>query len=189
MKGEPTMPERKDWSSPWFNRYYWIMDHLEDYQFEPNEFLVIMVMNFMQETGQLLTPDSIGAKTNLSESELDTAFSSLSAKGLLGIDFLNRQVRFSLEGLADVGQSQPMSSSPIVQTLIREFSSEFGRPLSGSEMERILALGDEYEEDMVLRALDEAAAYGKRSVSYIEAMLNDWKRRGLDAADIESGRR
>lgn len=183
------MLERKDWSAPWFNRTAWIMEHLEEFQLEPQEFLVVMVINYLQETGQLITPDTIMAKTNLEERQLDEAMSSLSAKGYLAMETKNRQIRFLLNGLADLQQNQPIEGSPITQTLIREFSNEFGRPLSGSEMERILALGQDFEEDMILHALDEAAAYGKRSVSYIEAMLTEWRRRGLDAADIESGKR
>ena len=56
-------------------------------------------------------------------------------------------------------------------------------------MERLIELSNDFEESMILHALDEASAYNKRSLSYIEAMLANWKARGLDAQDIENGKR
>ncbi len=56
-------------------------------------------------------------------------------------------------------------------------------------MERILRWQEEFEESVILRALDEAAAYDRRSLNYIESLLQSWKQRGLSAQDIESGLR
>lgn len=181
------MPQSSDWNAPWLNRTNWILDHLETFSLEPAEILVVLVLNFLNETGQTITPEMVVAKTALDLGEVEAAFDSLTNKGYLVIGMLNNKVSFRLDGL--YSNASPMQERPLQQTLIREFGNEFGRPLSGSEMERITRLGQDYEEDMILHALDEAAAYNKRSLNYVEALLDSWRSRGLDAADIENGRR
>lgn len=181
------MLESSDWNAGWMDRNRWIFDHLDRLNLQCDEALVVLVLNYLNDTGQPITQEIVMAKTGLESEQVENCFDSLSAKGYLSLVFENRAVSFRLDGLLDAGRS--LNGKPVEQTLIREFGNEFGRPLSGSEMERILRLGNEYEEETILHALDEAAAYNKRSVSYIEALLAGWKKRGLDAADIESGKR
>ncbi len=56
-------------------------------------------------------------------------------------------------------------------------------------MDKILQLTSIFGERMVLRALDEASAYEKRSIEYVENILISWKNRNLTIEDIEKGRR
>ncbi|MCF0245823.1 MAG: DnaD domain protein, partial [Ileibacterium sp.] len=78
---------------------------------------------------------------------------------------------------------------PISQPLLMEFQEEFGRTFSSAEMEKIISLGEMYDEAMVLQALNEAAVYDKRSLQYIENILIAWKNKGLSVEDVENGKR
>lgn len=181
------MVDRSDWNAPWFNKTFWIFDHLEDLKLDPQEILVVLVLNYLNETRSPIVPDIVSAKTGLDLDAVDTAFESLAARGYLTIDTRNKKLHFLLDGLLDgapVGAGKPIESG-----LISEFSTEFGRPLSPNEMERILQMEETHSEAVILRALDEASAYEKRSVGYVEALLAGWKARGLSDEDIESGKR
>jgi DNA replication protein len=66
---------------------------------------------------------------------------------------------------------------------------EFGRPLSGLEMERIMEFAKKYDSRRVIVALNEAASYDQRSLDYIERVLAAWKRKNLSIEDLENGKR
>ncbi len=180
------MPLQSDWNAPWLNRTFWIFDHLENFQCTPNEALVVLTISFLNDARQDVTPEIIMEKTRLDLEQVDEAIDGLNRAGYLNVKTRNRKLVFSLEGLFEDELTQ---HHPLNQGLISEFGREFGRPLSGSEMETISRLSDEFEESMVIRALDEAAAYEKRSLMYVEKVLQDWKRKGLSAEDIERGLR
>ena len=74
-------------------------------------------------------------------------------------------------------------------SLFDEFETEFARPLSSSEMQRLSSWMDVYDQQMILYALYEAGVYDKRSLDYIERILAEWKRKGLTPGDYEEGRR
>lgn len=181
------MIERTDWNSPYVDKSRWIFDHLETLNLEPSEILVVLVINFLNEANLPISPETLSEKTHLEEEKIDECISSLNARGFLNIDQKGKRLVFSLEGLLD-GQRQTLSD-PLSQSLIHEFSLEFGRPLSGTEMEQILDLASTYTEDTILHALDEAALYDKRSVAYVTSVLAAWKQRGLSDEDIEEGKR
>lgn len=176
-----------EWDQPWFNRGYWILENLDKLSLDRDEMLVVIVMNYLMETHQTIDPDLISTRTGLDASTLDRCLNSLSEKGYFTYGMKNKRLVFSLDGLFEAGPIK--DQKPLSRSLFTQFSDEFGRPLSGSEMERLIELSNDFEESMILHALDEASAYNKRSLSYIEAMLANWKARGLDAQDIENGKR
>lgn len=181
------MVDHNDWNQPWFSQLSWVMGNLEKLDLDPNQKLVVAVIAYLNDTHSPFTPDIICEKTGLDDSVVFGVYDFLEAAGYGKTDTRNKQLYFNIEGLLEL--PTPDLDNPVSQSLIREFSMEFGRPLSGSEMERILQLADQYEEDTIIHALDEASAYNKRSLNYVEALLSGWKARGLDAVDIENGKR
>lgn len=181
------MMDRKDWYAPWFDTTAWIFEHLQDLNLDPQEALVVLVINHFNKKNETVTYDALMEKCHLSAELVEECFESLSAKGYLTIDTRNKSLRFLLEGMMD---SPVKAGTPINHALIQEFQEEFqGRTLSSSDMERILEMGEKYDERMVLQALSEAAVYDKRSLSYIESVLASWKARGLTVEDVENGKR
>lgn len=186
MKGISLMLNRNDWYAPWFNRTAWIFENIQSLGLEPEEILTLLAINYLQESGQPITGDKISEKTSLEGGQIDDALTSLSDRGCLMIDTRNKQLTFVLDCLLDHAASP---GHPLERSLLGEVQNEFGRPLSATEIERLAALAGEFEESTILHALDEAAAYDKRSVSYMEAVLASWKAKGLSAEDVENGRR
>ena len=105
---------------------------------------------------------------------------------LLLIDYYNEQQQL----ITGVFSSQENIAASIQNlSLFDEFETEFARPLSSSEMQRLSSWMDVYDQQMILYALYEAGVYDKRSLDYIERILAEWKRKGLTPADYEEGRR
>lgn len=179
------MAEAIDWKSPYFNRTLWLFDHLDLLGIETSEAILLLVINYFNEKGEPIYEDSLAEKTHLSSDDLDEAIELLRAKGYLELDSKNGQLEWNLQGVLGKPEEMPLNS----ENMIGEFQSVFGRPLSGSEMERIVQMLSEYEESMVSRALDEAAVYDKLSIGYVEHVLAAWRARGLSAEDVENGKR
>ena len=120
------------------------------------------------------------SQENIAASILSASTRSLGDKAygnmLLGIPGGNEELQRALAYLQKI-------------PLFDEFETEFARPLSSSEMQRLSSWMDVYDQQMILYALYEAGVYDKRSLDYIERILAEWKRKGLPPADYEEGRR
>lgn len=88
------MPTTNEWEKPWFNRGYWIFEHLEDFHLESDETLVLIVMNYLMETNQTIDPDILCAKTNLSANRLDQLSEFVIGKRLLYVWHEKQTTRF-----------------------------------------------------------------------------------------------
>jgi DnaD/phage-associated family protein len=62
------------------------------------------------------------------------------------------------------------------------FEDEFKRPLSSIECQTIADWQSEYNDDLLKLALSEAVKNNARSLSYIEAILRNWKGSGIKTA-------
>lgn len=180
------MIDRKDWDMPYFNQAFWLFENLEHFQLEPNEALVALVISYLNQTNQAVNYDKLIEKCHMDADEVEECFESLTSKGYLTIDAKNKSLHFLLEGFLD---SPIKVGRPISKPLLVEFQEEFNRPFSPGEMERIMDMGQTYEEGMVLQALNEAALYDKRNLNYIENILINWVKKGLSTEDVENGKR
>lgn len=181
------MLERSDWNACYIDKSRWILDHLENLNLSASQALMLLVINFLNETRQSITPETLAQKCAMEIDAVYEDMDTLCDMGYLSIDTHGRRLMFSLDGLLDTSFS--LLDNPLAQSLFHAFSTEFGKPLSPAEMDQIAELAEHYEESMILHALDEAAVYDKRSVPYVTAVLSSWKDRGLSALDIEEGRR
>ena len=70
------------------------------------------------------------------------------------------------------------------------FEKEFGRTLSPKECEFIKSFVDEYGEELLMCALDEAIYHGVRNFRYIDNILATWHKSGIkNKADVEKNKR
>lgn len=180
------MLDRQEWNSDYLNRTYWIFDHLSELKVTSDEALLLLVISYLNDHGSSIGYEKLMEVTHMNDTQVDNVITSLSDKGYLSVEFHNKQLRFVLDGLIEV----PVREAAFLrQPVIQEFEEEFGTTLSGAQMDRILQLTSMFGERMVLRALDEASAYEKRSVDYVEKVLISWKNRNLTIEDIERGKR
>lgn len=178
--------DRNEWNAPWTNRTRWIFEHLQEFNLTPQEALGVLLISLCNDTNQSVTMETLMEKGHIDADAMEEVFEGLSSKGYLTVTTKGKSICFVLEGLLD---TPIKAGTPLNHTLLQEFQEEFRRTFSSSEMDRILELGNKYDERMVLQALSEAAAYEKRSLGYIESILASWVRKGLTAEDVEAGRR
>lgn len=95
-------------------------------------------------------------------------------------------VRFILDGLFDTDtdkQANVMDSS-----LFDLFETEFGRPLSQKEMEKISEWNRTTDKQLIVYALREASIRQKMKIPYIDKIISEWKRKGVTAEMAGSGK-
>lgn len=173
------------WDSNYLDRMRWILDHLDRLHVDCKEAVILLLIQFFNETGQEISHESLAQKSHLDVDEIEEIFHSLSDKGYLSISFQNGHLSFLLNGLAE----NLSAGMPLQRNLVEAFEQEFGRGLSSSEMQRILDMANRYTERRVIVALNEAASNDKRSFNYIENLLASWMRKGYSAEELENGRR
>lgn len=166
----------------WYEQNYvsrrdWIIDHLQVLGLSGEEFLLVMAVDFMNEHRMVITMDSLAAKTGLSAEETDKVISLLCAKRYLEIQASNKEVRFVLDGLFETETAK--QQRVMDQSLFDLFESEFGRPLNPREMEKISEWNSTYNKKMIIQALREASAYQHLNTSYIDRILQEWKKKGF----------
>lgn len=174
------------WDAPYLDRRAWLLNELEHLNVSAEEALVLLLIDFFNAQRVLISHEQIGNKIQRSNDEVDELFASLSAKGYLHIGYQEGRLIFDISG---VFQPENIETSMQSLSLFDEFETEFARPLSSAEMQRLSSWMDQYDPQMILYALYEAGVYEKRSLDYIERILVEWKKRGLTPQDYEEGKR
>lgn len=176
----------------WYEQRYvnhrdWILEYIELLGLNEKEVILVLLIDFLNEYHTEITLDLLHRKTGYSMDELDRLISGLCVKKYLEILVSNKSVRFSLNGLfeANVAQEQRMMDS----SLFDVFESEFSRPLSQFEMQKISDWNRIFDRKFILYALREASIYRKVNLPYIEKILLDWQSKGMTVEKIEEGYR
>ncbi len=173
-----------NWQAPYFDRRTWLLDHLETLHLDAKEALVLLLIDFYNQTNQMITHELLSEKVKVSVDEIESIFITLNEKDYLSIDFQDGNLIFSLEGLFHEG---PTQNEKMHKSLVEQFEDEFKRPLSPNEMQSILDMEEAYDGRRVVCALNEAVVAEKYSINYIEHILASWARKGLSIEDLENG--
>lgn len=181
------MSAEMDWNAPYFDRRTWLLSELAALNITADEALTLLLIDYFNGLHQLITHDVIAAKLHCDSDQVDELFASLTDKGYLQIVLKEGRLVFDISGVYTSQHTIAQSVQSV--SLFDEFETEFGRPLSSSEMQRLSSWLDTYDQQLILYALYEAGVYDKRSLDYIERILAEWKRRGLSAQDYEEGKR
>lgn len=165
------------------NHRDWMLDNCQLLGLDSNELVLAMMIDFFNEHNDPISMEALHQKTGMTLEEVDRTISVLCAKKYLEIRASAANVCFSLNGLfeTDVARSERVLDS----SLYSVFESEFGRPLSNQEMEKISDWNRTTDKKMIIYALREASAYQKLNVAYIDRILSEWKSRGLTLQQIE----
>ncbi|MBP3890732.1 MAG: DnaD domain protein [Solobacterium sp.] len=175
----------------WYEQHYvnhrdWILENLELLHMSEQEALLVLMIDFLNANQMEITMDLLQKKTGLKKEDLDSVISLLCARNYLEIRASKKEVRFCLDGLFEVDIAK--DANVLDSSIFDAFESEFGRPLSQKEMEKIGDWNRIYDRKLLLYALREASAYQKLSVGYIESILTNWKQKGYSVAEIEAGK-
>ena len=158
-----------------------------------SEFLLLLYFENADEATFDL--DIIAKKLKIDKEEILNAFNSLLSKDIINLvsaknDLGKRYDKVSLEGFYKGLQEAKKKEqrSRLKNDIFTKFQDEFKRPLHGSEIEIIKAwLEKNYDEELILKALEEAKYNDAISIRYIDTILYEWKRKGYKTVeDVEN---
>ncbi|MCI5724221.1 MAG: DnaD domain protein [Erysipelotrichaceae bacterium] len=167
----------KWYEQKYVNRRDWLLDKSSLLGMSPQEMIVVLLIDFMNEHRMEITMDALGEKTGLSTEELNRIISALCAKKYLLIKASARAVVFDLSGLYETDTARV--ENILDRSLFETFESEFGRLLSQKEMEKISDWNQVTDKRLIIAALREASAYQHLNLGYIEKILSEWKEKGI----------
>ena len=168
------------------DRRNWILEHLDELSVTSEEALVLLLIDFMNQYQIGVSHQALATKLKKSDDEVDDLLSRLSAKGFLSLELRDGKIMFELDGVFEGNQEAAVSFDG---SLFDQFETEFGRPLSQMEMERLAQWSEVYHQKLIVYALREALTYDKKSFDYIERILIEWKKRNLTPEEYEEGKR
>lgn len=142
----------------------------------------------------MLDVEDITNKFGISELEIMQAFAHITEKNLINIKMeKNRDNKY--EEIIDLTPLYESIAIEIdnkshVENAVKIFScfeSEFGRPISSMETSIINSWLDKgISEELIKEALKEAIFNGTPTLRYIDAIINEWNRKGFkNASDVQ----
>ena len=168
------------------NRRDWVLENQEFLGLSEKEFMIVLMIDFMNEHRIPISIDALALKTGMDSKEADETVSLLCAKKYLDIRASGKKISFRLDGLFEADAAK--EAGVIDRSLFDLFESELKRPLTQKDMETISDWTRTYEKRMIILALREASIYQKVSLPYIDKILRDWTARHYTCDMIEQGK-
>lgn len=160
-------------------------------------FVLIQLHSFIEKGIRFPTPEQLAERMTLSNEECIETISKLIRKGVLLIEEHKDHVNtiysesYSLTPLwvnlihSIVAIEQQDSALETQESLYSIFENEFARPLSPIECETLAMWVDEdkHSSELIVAALKEAVLSGKINFRYIDRILFEWKKNGIQTAE------
>lgn len=151
---------------------------------------LLLLIYFINQDKPVFDIKKISIITYLDNNEIMSAFSSLTAKGLVSIKTSKEDGKIS--EIIDITNTYRAMASDInvnikkqtVTNIYTIFEKEFGRPLSPVEYEIIKAwITSGISEELIKGALKEAVFNNVRNLRYIDKILSEWEKKGFKSVD------
>lgn len=151
---------------------------------------LLLLIYFINQDKPVFDIKKISIITYLDNNEIMSAFSSLTAKGLISIKTSKEDGKIT--EIIDITNTYRAMVSDInvnikkqtVTNIYTIFEKEFGRPLSPVEYEIIKAwITSGISEELIKGALKEAVFNNVRNLRYIDKILSEWEKKGFKSVD------
>ena len=173
------------WNERFINRRDYMLDHLDELTMTSDETLIVMLIDFCNQHQIAVDHAFLANKMKKDSYEIDDLLSQLTEKGYMNLTFKDGKLVFEIDGVFE-GQKKDTTFD---ESLFDLFETEFQRPLSSVEFQRLGQWIEEYDRKLIGYALREALTYDCVSFDYIERILMDWKKRNFTADEYEEGKR
>lgn len=154
-----------------------------------------IILIYLMNQENTFNPKQISTDLKMPLSEVLQNISSLTEKGFIKIDIINKKVREEhinlnplyekLAFLVVNGEEKEEKTN-----LFDVFEKEFGRTLSPMDYEIIKDWQTEFTDELILLALKEAVFNGVTNLRYIDKIIRDWSKKGIkNEADVIADRK
>ena len=144
----------------------------------------LIVLIYLMNSDVSFNPKKISKDLNFELNEIMNIINSLTEKGILKIDIIDKKVREEVINLEELykklsfiiinGEIQEKSNN-----IFDVFEKEFGRTLSPMDYEIISEWQKNYNDEIILLALKEDVFNGVNNLRYIDKILIDWSKKGI----------
>lgn len=152
--------------------------------------LIVQIYRYLQSGINFPTPKEIAQHLTISEDEVIVHLRKLIQKNMLEIKEISDDSKlseaYSLEPLWEKLYTEPKETTKTNEgTIFILFEQEFGRPLSPFEIETINIWLDEdnLKPALIKAALRESVLMGKLNFKYIDRILREWQRKGIQSVE------
>lgn len=170
----------------YFNRKNWILEENYSLDINPLETLVLLNIEHFNEFNLSIDLNNLAKACNVSLNDIDKALTQLIYKGYLKIEMTKDKVNYNTDGLYD---KQSKIDQEQTSDIIEIFESEFKRPLSTNEIDKINYWLSQLDYAYLIHALRESIIYRKVSFPYIERILLDWVKNNVTLEQLNAGKR
>ncbi len=168
---------------------YLLLEYYKKLRINENELAVIlMIDHLLEQKNNLITPDLLSLKMNLSTKELDKILVSLIDRNYLVYD-IDKKIKVTLKPLRKklyelfqvaLAKEQEVASSEkkaaYLQNIYQVFEKELNHPLSPLEFSLINDwVNDGFTDEVIISALEHALEKGKKSLKSVDKILIQWK--------------
>lgn len=150
-----------------------------------------IILIYLLHNKGIFNPAKIGEDLHINIQEVLIGFDELSTKELVNIELVQNngkmEERLTFEGLyKKLGYliTNEEVEEKMSKSIYDIFENEFGRSLSPIEYELINGwMQADFDEEMIQLALKEAVYNGVSNLRYIDKILYEWKKKGLNTKD------
>jgi DNA replication protein len=177
--------KNKFWQEPYFDRIAWILENIEHLEMTTIEALVVLQLEHMRKNDLMIDLVGLARRCKVEAEAIDLILESLTRKGFLTLEVKPSEVCYDLDGLyasKDIASAHP-------DAVFKLFEQEFGRPLSSSEIDKLIDWMNKTSGDICIHALREAVMYRKLNFNYIDKILVQWQKAGVTLDQLNEGRR
>ena len=151
----------------------------------------ILLVYFINSDSKKLDIDSIKNRFAISNKDVLAAINKLVEKNLISITSKKEEtgkmgdfIELDLLELSIAKENNKKVKSSKQKDIFSAFEQEFGRTISSMEYEIINTwLDNGFTEDLILTALKEAVYNGVTNLRYIDKILFEWKKKGINTSD------
>lgn len=143
-----------------------------------------IILIYLMNHDDTFNPKQIASNLQMTLEEVLESMSSLTDKGIIKIDIINKKVREEHINLTPLYEKLAFlivneENKEEKQNLYDIFEKEFGRTLSPMDYEIIKDWQTEFSDELILLALKEAVFNGVTNLRYIDKIIRDWHKKGI----------
>ncbi len=143
----------------------------------------LIILIYLINSDKTFNPKKISKDLNFKLNETMSLITSLTDKGIIKIDVINKKVReeiFNLDELYNKLAFLIINGKEIKSNNIFDvFEKEFGRTLSPMDYEIISDWQKDFDDNLILLALKEAVFNNVNNLRYIDKIIRDWSKKGI----------
>ena len=167
-----------------------LLENYKKLKISENELAVIFMIDHLVGQGNpFITADLLSLKMSLDVKEIDTIIADLLTRGFMEYATLNGRTVTSLSPLKEklfsnfaISVSKEAENKKakeeMLSNIYQSFEAELGRTLQPMEISTIREWVDlGYSDEVIINALKEALAQGKKSIKSVDKVLLSWAKR------------